>query len=456
MVRKHRKKAYMMKKEITMTEGSIVKQILGFFFPILIGVFFQQLYNTVDAAIVGQFAGKKALAGVGGSSGQILNFLFSFFMGLSSGATVIIAQHYGAREEKKVDIALHTAYTFGIIGGLFLGVAGVLTAKPFLMLLKTPKGLMADSTTYCRILLGGIVFALIYNMSTGILRAAGDSRRPLYILIACCAINSVLDVVFVAVLKMGVFGAAVATVVSQAFSALLVTWLLMKHTAGMKLDFRKLGIDGKTMGRIIHIGLPAAIGGSMFAVANMLVQSTVNAMGINTVAAWTAYGKVDAFWWMINQAYATAITTFVGQNFGAGRYDRIRRGVRTVLIMEMATGAVLSFLFINFGRIPLGLFTKDAKVVDIGISIARLLTPFYAVFAVSEIMGATLRAENRVMVSTIANLIGICVFRIIWVKLIYPDGKFLQIMACYPISWCLITLFTGGYYVLMQHKSLYN
>ncbi|MCR5623945.1 MAG: MATE family efflux transporter [Lachnospiraceae bacterium] len=442
------------KKETHMTEGSIIKPILSFFFPILIGVFFQQLYNTVDAAVVGRFAGKAALASVGGSSGQILGFIFSFFMGLSTGATVIIAQYFGANKEKKVDTALHTAYTFALIGGLFLGTLGVIFTTPLLKLLNTPDDIMSTSTIYCKILLGGLVFTLIYNIGSGILRAVGDSKRPLYILIACCVVNTILDVLFVGVLKMGVLGAAIATDVSQAFSAFLVTLLLMKHTTQMKLNLKKLHIDGPTIKRIIKIGLPTALAGSMFSVSNMIVQSTINNMGIDTVAAWTAYGKVDVLWWMMNQAYSTSITTFVGQNYGARKPDRIRTGTRSVLLMEMATGAILSLLFINFGSIVLQLFTSDKDVIAIAITLAKMLTPFYAVFAIGEILGATLRAENYVLFSTVTNLVGICAFRIIWVKLINPSGTFRQVMMCYPISWVIITAIVTTYYFIMQDKIL--
>ena len=444
----------MVSKKNYMTEGSIIKPILSFFFPILIGVFFQQLYNTVDAAIVGRFAGKESLASVGGSSGQILGFIFSFFMGLSTGATVIIAQYFGANKPKKVDTALHTAYTFGLVGGIILGVLGMLFTRPLLKLLNTPADIMGNSTVYCRILLGGLVFTLIYNMGSGILRAVGDSKRPLYILIACCGVNIVLDFLFVAAFNMGVLGAAIATVASQAFSAFLITLLLIKHTEQMKLNLRNLRIDGHTIRKIIRIGLPTALAGSMFSISNMIVQSTINNMGIDTVAAWTAYGKVDALWWMMNQAYSTSITTFVGQNFGAKKPERIKKGTRSVLIMEMVTGAVLSFLFINFGTYVLRLFTTDATVIGLAITLAKTLTPFYAVFAISEILGATLRAENYVLVSTITNLIGICAFRIIWVKFIQPSGTFRQVMMCYPISWTIITVIITTYYIIMQGKIL--
>ncbi len=442
------------KEKNPMLTGVIWKQVLRFFFPILIGVFFQQLYNTVDAVVVGRYAGKAALASVGGSSGQILNFIFSFFMGLSTGATVIIAHAFGANHPERVDDALHTTYAFGLIGGSIFGAIGFLFTKPLLRLLQTPADLMPSSVLYVRILMAGLVFALLYNMCSGILRAVGDSRRPLFVLIGCCGANIVLDVLFVAVLRMGVLGAAIATVLCQAFSAAVTTWLLVKKTPELKLRLSRLRIKPDVLKKILSIGLPTAIAGSMFSVSNMILQTAINRMGIDEVAAWTAYGKVDSLWWMVNQAFSTAITTFVGQNYGAGLKDRVRKGTRQVLAMEMAAAAAMSLAFNIFGSVLLGLFTTDSRVVELGMQLVRMLTPFYAVFAISEITGATLRAEGHVLVNTIANLIGVCVFRIIWVTLVFPHGTFRQTMSCYPISWVLITIFIAGYYLRNQKKIL--
>ncbi len=443
-------------KSASMTEGVIWKQILLFFFPILIGAFFQQLYNTVDAIVVGQFAGKEALASVGGSSGQILGFVFSFFMGLSTGATVVIAQAYGANDRKRSDDALHTSYAFAVVGGLVLGLLGALFTRPLLALLQTPPELMDQSVVYVRILISTLVFALVYNMCSGILRAIGDSKRPLYVLIVCCVLNILLDILFVAVFRLGVLGVAIATVLCQAFSAAVVTYLLVKKTPSLPLSLRRLRIRPRTLKRILTIGLPTALAGSMFSISNMILQTAINRMGINPVAAWTAYGKVDALWWMINSAFSTAVTTFVGQNFGAHKPDRIRRGVREVLVIEMAAAVFMTMLFFVIGPHMLGLFTGDADVVSTGMQIARMLTPFYAVFAISEITGATLRAEGHVMVNTVANLIGVCLFRIVWVTWIFPQGTLKQIMLCYPISWVLITIFIAGYYLLKQNSILAN
>lgn len=434
----------------SITSGVIWKQILYFFFPILIGAFFQTLYNTVDAAIVGQYAGKIALASVGGSSGQILNFVFSFFMGLATGATVIIAQHFGAEEYKKVDDALHTAYTFAVIGGIALGILGIFFVRPLLTLLKTPNNLMDSSVLYVRVLFAGLVFTLIYNMGAGILRAIGDSKRPLYVLIACCGLNIVLDLFFVVVLNLGVLGAGIATDISQAFSAILITWLLMKKTPGMELNLHRLHITPRTLGRILRIGLPTALAGSMFSIANMIVQTSLNQMGVDTVAAWTAYGRIDALWWMVNQAFSVSITTFVGQNYGAGQADRIKKAVKEVLAMEITTGILLSIFFMTCAPYLLRLFASSSEVIHIGIQMSRIMAPLYFVYSFVEVLASALRAENYVMVTTIVNLIGVCVYRIVWVEFIVPHGTLRQVLLCYPISWAILAIFMVIYYSIMQ------
>lgn len=431
--------------------GVIWKQILIFFFPILIGAVFQTLYNTVDAVVVGRFSGKTALASVGGSSGQIVNFIFSFFMGLSTGATVIIAQAYGAEDHKKVDEALHTAYTFAVTGGIVLGIFGVIFASPMLRLLQTPSDLFSQSQTYVRILMGGLVFTLIYNVGSAILRAIGDSRRPLYILIACCGLNIVLDLLFVAVLKKGVFGAGFATVISQAFSAALITWLLMKKTPGMTLSLKKLHMNRAILAKILRIGLPTAISGSMFSISNMILQTAINHMGSDTVAAWTAYGRIDALWWMIDQAFCVSITTFVGQNFGAGKPDRIKKGIAEVIAMETVLAVITGLIVVNAAPVLLSLFTTSKSVIAIGRLISHDIAPFYWTFICSEILSSALRAENYVMVTTVTNLLGICLFRIIWVHFVASSG-IVSLLYCYPISYVITSTLVLLYFLYRQPK----
>ena len=433
------------------TTGVIWKQILIFFFPILIGAVFQTLYNTVDAVVVGRFSGKIALASVGGSSGQIVGFIFTFFMGLSSGATVIIAQAYGAEDSGRVDCALHTAYTFALAGGIILGLLGILLASPLLMLLQTPSDLSGQSLIYVRILMAGLVFTLIYNMGSGILRAIGDSRRPLYILIACCVLNIVLDLWFVAGLGKGVFGAGIATVISQAFSAVLVTWLLMEKTDGMHLSFKKLHINPKVLSRILSIGFPTAIAGSMFTVSNMILQASINHMGSDTVAAWTAYNRIDAFWWLTDEAFCVSITTFVGQNYGAGKPDRITRGIRDVIGMEAVLAVAAGILVVSAAPFLMSLFTTSQNVIDIGVRISRVIAPFYWIFVCPEIFSSSLRAENHVTFTTISNILCICIFRIIWTYVAAgKDVSFL--LLCYPISYSIALTLVSVYFAIKQPR----
>ncbi|MCR4600111.1 MAG: MATE family efflux transporter [Clostridia bacterium] len=440
--------------ENPITNGIIWKQLLIFFFPIMIGAFFQQLYNTMDAVIVGNYIGKEALSSVGGSSGQILMLVFTAFIGLATGATVIIAQHYGSQDREKLEKTLHTTYAFAVAGGLLMGALGVFFSRSFLDLLDTPENLMEMSVTYVNILMGGLVFTLIYNFGAGILRAVGDSRRPLHILIASCILNIALNYIFVVILGLGVAGAGAATVISQAVSAGIITWLLMYRTDGMRLKLRKLRIDPGVLARVLRIGVPTAFAECMYCVSNLIIQAALNRMGIDQVAAWTAYGRIDAMWWMMDEAFAIAAMTFVGQNYGAGKADRIRSATAEVLGMHMLVGILGSAIFIGFAPSLLGLFTDDANVIAIGAGIAKIITPFYPVFAIFEILSATLRAENHVMFSTGVNLFGICVFRIFWVRMIADAGDFRSVMNCYPISWVLIAALITVYFVIVQRKIL--
>lgn len=332
------------------TEGVIWKQILIFFFPILIGTFFQQLYNTVDAVVVGRFAGKEALSSVGGSSSQIINFVVGFFTGLSAGSTVIIAQYYGAKNRDGLHRALHTAYAFSAVFGILAGIIGVFATPAILRMMKTPDNLMADSELYVQIYFSGLIFICIYNIGSAILRAIGDSKRPLYYLMICCGINIVLDLVLVLGCRMGVLGVALGTLISQGISAVLVTRALMYHTEELKLDLRKLRLEKDLLLNMLKIGLPTGIQSSMYSLSNIIVQAAINAFGVNTMAAWTAFGKIDSFFWMLNGAFGIAVTTFVGQNFGAAKHDRVKKGTRECLAMSVAAALAFSAVFMPNGR----------------------------------------------------------------------------------------------------------
>lgn len=295
------------------TEGVIWKQLLIFFFPIVVGTLFQQLYNTADAIIVGRFIGKEALASVGGSAAVLANLVIGFFTGLSAGATVIISQFYGAGDKTNLHKALHTAYAFCLIFGVVISIAGYLSAPWLLKITKTPADIFDDSSLYLRIYFAGILFILVYNMGSSILRAVGDSKRPLYYLIVCSFLNIALDILFVVFLHTGIAGAAIATLISQAVSAFLVTRALMTSRDILKLKLREIRIDFNILKSEFKIGLPSGLQSAMYSITNIIIQSALNDFGTDTVAAWAVYGKLDATFWTICGAFGIAITTFTAK-----------------------------------------------------------------------------------------------------------------------------------------------
>lgn len=442
------------KKMNGITEGVIWKQLLIFFLPIMVGTFFQQLYNTVDSVIVGQFAGKEALSCVGGSSGQIINFVVGFFTGLSAGATVVISQHYGAGNETALDKALHTAYAFAVSGGLLAGIAGIILTPEIMGLMNTPEELMRDSILYVRVYFAGLLFIFIYNMGSAILRAIGDSKRPLYYLMLCSVINIVLDLFFVLGLKQGVLGVAVATLISQAVSACMVTVAIMFHTPGLKLVWRRVRLHKDILEGMLTIGLPTGIQSSMYSISNIIVQSSLNNLGVDTMAAWSAFGKIDSIFWMINGAFGIAATTFVGQNYGAGKTERIRKGTRVCLGMAFAAAIAISAIIISGGKLWFGLFTSDAGVVAIGLQMIHIISPTYFLFVFVEIYSGALRAQGHVLVTTMITVTGVCLLRIAWILWIVPGGTLEQIIFCYPLTWLVCALAIIPYYVYKQRKIL--
>ncbi|MBR6766841.1 MAG: MATE family efflux transporter, partial [Clostridia bacterium] len=397
------------------TEGVIWKQILLFFFPILLGTFFQQLYNTADAIIVGKFVGTTALAAVGGSTGALINLLVGLFVGMASGATVIISQFYGARKQKEVSDTVHTAAALGLISGAFLMVIGFILSPIILGMMNTPDDVIGMSTTYIRIYFVGIIPMMVYNIGSGILRAVGDSKRPLYFLICACMTNIVLDVVFVAGFEMGIAGAALATTLSQVLSAVLVTITLMRTHASFRLEPRKIRIHKNLLFNIIRIGLPAGLQSVMYSMSNVIIQSAVNSFGSNVMAAMTAYGKIDGLFWMIIGAYGIAVSTFVGQNFGARKFDRMRKCIRVGLGMAAGTTVLLSLVMYTCGSFIYRLFTSDAVVLDYGMQILRLVSPLWITYVCIEILSASIRGTGDSLIPTLLTLFGVCLLRVVWI-----------------------------------------
>lgn len=430
------------------TEGVIWKQLLWFFFPILFGTFFQQLYNTVDAVIVGQFVGKEALAAVGGTTSVLINLVVNMFVGISSGTTVVVSQFYGACHYHIVRKAIHSSIALALAGGALMTLVGVFLSPAALTAMGTPADVLDFAVTYIRVFSLGMVASFIYNIGSGILRAIGDTKRPLYFLIAACMTNIVLDLTLVLGLNLGVFGVALATLISQWVSAILVIVTLMRSEGCCRLMWRHVRFYPNILKSILFVGFPAGLQSDMYSVSNILIQSCINTFGTDTVAAWTAYGKVDGFFWMIMSAYGVSVTTFVGQNFGAGKYERIHQSVRVCLLMTFGTAIGASLLFITFGHTFLSLFTPDQDVIQIGLQMMHIIMPFYFTYICVEVLSGAIRGTGQALIPMLVTGGGICLFRVLWISFILPLQRSLQFLfASYPISWGLTALLFIAYYL---------
>ena len=435
------------------TEGVIWKQLLIFFFPIMLGTLFQQLYNTADAVVVGRFVGTEALAAVGGSTGQIVNLIVNFFVGLASGATVIIARYYGAKNQRDLNDTLHTAAALSLVGGILTTIVGIAATPAMLRLMKTPENVMEGSQTYLSIYFAGILFVFIYNVGSAILRAVGDSKRPLYFLIVCCFINIFLDIVLVVFFHMGVAGAAIATVISQAVSAVLVIIVLMRSTDMYRLVPKQIRFHKFLLVSIITIGLPAGIQSIMYNISNMIIQTSLNGLGTDTMAAYTAFGKIDAIYWMISGAFSVSIMTFIGQNYGAGKYDRMKKSVKVCLLLDFIASILVSALLLFLGQFLFRLFTTDPDVIKIGIQIIHVIAPSYVLFIFIEILSSTLRGMGNVLAPMLMTCGGVCILRILWIFFVVPLAPGISsILLSYPISWALTAVLFIIYYYRYQKK----
>ena len=419
------------------TEGVIWKQLLIFFFPILLGTFFQQMYNAVDTIIVGRFVGTQALAAVG-STGALISLLNGFCIGLSSGATVLISQFFGANDHPGVNKALHTSIGLSLVLGLFISFCGLCFGPQILQMMKTPDDCLDGALVYARIFFSGAIASMVYNMGAGILRAMGDSRRPMIFLVITCFINIFLDIYFVVVLKMGIAGAAVATVLSQIISAVLVVMVLLRLPTEYTLQLSRIRIDPILLKRILSVGVPAGLQFVTFDLANLLIQSGINSFGSATMAAFTAYAKADMLTWMLSGAFGVAITTFVGQNYGAQKYDRIYQSVRICLGMGVVLIGVCSTLIILFRYFILGIFSADLEVIRLGAWLMLWVVPFNVIFVPVEIFGGAMRGTGYSAVPTAITSICVCLFRVLWLFTVVRRFHTLgMLMLCYPISWAL-------------------
>ena len=437
-------------KENSITQGVIWKQLLIFFFPILIGTFFQQLYNTVDTIVVGQYVGTNALAAVG-TTGTLINLLGGFFVGVSSGATVIISQFFGAGDAKNVSKAVHTSMALALAGGLIIMVFGLLTARPSLELLGVPEEIMDDALTYVNVYYCGIIASMIYNVGTGVLRAIGDSRMPLYVLIVCCLVNIVLDLLFVLAFHWDVFGVAFATVLSQVVSAVLILLRLMLTRESYRVELKKIRFDRSILKNVIRIGLPAGLQSVLYSVSNLVVQASINSFGTDAIASWAAIGKIDGFIWMVMSAYGIAITTFVGQNFGAQKYGRVKRSIKVCLGMALGTTIALSVLLLVFMEPLLRFFTGDEAVIEIGQRFFWVLAPSYFTYVFIEILSGAIRGAGEAFQPMVITCFGVCGLRILWLTVVVSIWHSMEMVAMnYPVTWVIAAIVFVIYYCRMN------
>ena len=434
------------RRDTDMTQGSIPRLLISFAVPLLIGNIFQQLYNTVDSIIVGNFVGRQALAAVG-CTGPIINALIGLFAGLASGAGVVISKFYGAKDDEKLHASVQTTIALTLIMCVVLTFLGVIATPFMLRLMATPDDVFPEAVEYLRIYFWGVSGLLLYNIGAGILRAVGDSTRPLYFLIFSALTNTVLDVVFVKYLGMGIAGAAIATIVSQFMSAILVMLLLSRTHSAYRVDYLKLRMTGSILRKICAIGIPAALQLAITAFSNIFVQSYVNRFESACMAGWAAYNKIDAFAMLPMMSLSLAITTFVGQNLGAGDLRRARSAPKYGLIMGFIMMLVILGPLMIFAPQLTSLFNQEPEVLQFGSFFIRIISPFYLAFAVNQVYLGALRGAGDTKMSMYITLGSFVLFRQIYLYISYRLGGGITAVALgYPAGWVLCSVLLLLYY----------
>ena len=433
-------------KDVDMTQGNITKHLISFALPLLIGNVFQQLYNTVDTWVVGRFVSNEAYAAVG-TIGPIINMLIGFFMGLSSGAGVVISQYYGAKRYEDVSRTVHTAIVMTLILAVVFTGVGTGMAPYMLRLMKTPDNVLPESTAYLTIYFSGIIGLMLYNIGAGILRAVGDSQRPFYFLVVCAVMNTVLDLVFVLVLKMGVQGVALATILSQGVSAVLVMITLLRTQECIKLRIPALRLHWDMLKKIFRVGIPAALQMAVTAFSNVFVQSYINFFGDNCMSGWTTYAKVDQLLFLPMQSIALASTTFVGQNLGCNQVERAKQGVKRSLMLAICSTLILMVPVLIFAPQIVAFFNNKTEVVEYGSMLLRWLTPFYVLCCFNQVYSGALRGAGNSKAPMIIMLTSFVAFRQVYLFVMSRIcNEIIPIAMSYPAGWLLCSTLTTIYF----------
>ena len=429
-----------------MTEGVIWKEILLFSIPLLLGNLFQQLYNAVDSVVVGNYIGAQALAAVG-SSAPVINLLVSFFMGLAVGAGVIISRYFGARKKEELHIAVHTSLALTFAAGLVMTLIGVLISPYVLQWVGTPSDVMESSVLYLRIYFLGILSVMVYNMGSGILRAVGDSRNPLYFLIVSSVTNIILDMLFVIVFHMGIAGVGWATLIAQTISAVLTMLLLMRTKEEYQVKLKHIRVHKHMLYEIVRLGLPSGLQNAIVSFSNVIVQSNINAFGSLAMAGCGSYTKIDGFAILPVMSYSMALTTFTGQNMGAKKYDRVKQGAKTGILMSVITIVCISALLLMLGPNVLAIFSSDPTVIKYGLYMMHVLAPGYIFLAISHAFNGIIRGAGITTVPMIVMVTCWCGLRMAWILTSVPLFHDIGVVFMgWPLTWIASSLWLFLYY----------
>ncbi len=438
--------------EIDMCEGPIFSKVLIFTVPLILSSILQLLFNAADVIVVGRYDGQQSLAAVG-STTSLTNLLISFFMGLSVGVNVLVARYVGAKNDREVSDTVHTAIAVSLVGGVLIGLIGILFAYPLLNLMDTPADVIDRSALYMRVYFAGMPVILLYNFGSAILRAIGDTRRPLYYLAIAGVLNVGLNLFFVIALHMGVAGVALATVLSQCLSSWLVIRCLQKSEGSYKLVLSRIHINFGKLLKIAHIGLPAGLQSSLFSISNVLIQSSVNSFGSIAVAGNTASANAEGFIYVSMNAVHHTSTSFVSQNLGGMKWKRIDRVVIECFLLTAGIGIVLGCLATLFGESILGLYSEDAKVISFGILRLTIISLTYFLCGTMDVMVGAMRGLGYAVLPMIVSLTGACLFRVVWIFTVFRmDHSLRTLYISYPISWGLTTLVHLICFVIVRRR----
>ena len=428
-----------MKNQLDMTKGPVFKELIIFSVPLILSGVLQLLFNAADVIVVGRFAGDNSLAAVGSTS-SFINLMLNLFIGLSIGSSVVSANYFGAGKIRELQNTVHTSMLLSVYSGIGLTILGIVFARPILLMMQAPREVLVLAVLYLRIYFAGISATVIFNFGSALLRAKGDTKRPLYILMVAGVINVILNLVFVICFHMDVAGVALATVISQIFAAVFVVILLMREEDGFKMEFKKLKIHKYILFRIIKIGLPAGFQGMMFSISNMVIQSSVNSFGPVVIAGSSAGINIEGFVYLAMNGFSQGALTFTSQNMGAGQKDRIKKLVFVSILTVLVVGEGLGFLVVFFARQILGIYSQNPLVIEAGIRRLTVICSTYALCGIMDTLSNIIRGIGHSLLPMIVCIIGVCVFRIVWLSTIFLTPAFhteFIIFVSYPISWAV-------------------